>query len=174
MIHSVKGQEWKSVFVLNVVDGCIPSDLGTRTTEELEEERRLLYVAMTRAKDDLHLMVPQRFFVHGQSSQEDRRLYAARTRFKPGARSADCIISVSGSELRQHRWRVRRETLLCPAHKPFVREPFVCTAELPWRPFVQPAIIRAAQPPSLQCRSQRSCRDGHNSSGQRTSLLAPS
>ena len=52
-IHSAKGQEWKSVFVLNVVDGCIPSDLGTGTTAEIEEERRLLYVAMTRAKDDL-------------------------------------------------------------------------------------------------------------------------
>jgi DNA helicase II / ATP-dependent DNA helicase PcrA len=59
-IHSAKGQEWKSVFVLNVVDGCIPSDLGAGASEEIEEERRLLYVAMTRAKDDLHLVVPQR------------------------------------------------------------------------------------------------------------------
>jgi DNA helicase-2/ATP-dependent DNA helicase PcrA len=84
-IHSAKGQEWKSVFVLNVVDGCIPSDLGTGTTEELEEERRLLYVAMTRAKDDLHLITPQRFFVHGQSRQGDRHLYASRTRFIPDA-----------------------------------------------------------------------------------------
>jgi DNA helicase II / ATP-dependent DNA helicase PcrA len=82
-IHSAKGQEWKSVFVLNAVDGCIPSDLGTGTTEEVEEERRLLYVAMTRAKDDLHLIIPQRFFVHGQSVQGDRHLYASRTRFIP-------------------------------------------------------------------------------------------
>jgi DNA helicase II / ATP-dependent DNA helicase PcrA len=82
-IHSAKGQEWKSVFVLNAVDGCIPSDLGTGTTEELEEERRLLYVAMTRAKDELHLVIPQRFFVHGQSVQGDRHLYASRTRFIP-------------------------------------------------------------------------------------------
>ena len=65
-IHSAKGQEWESLFVLNVVDGCMPSDLGAGTSAELEEERRLLYVAMTRAKDDLHLLVPQRFFVHGQ------------------------------------------------------------------------------------------------------------
>jgi DNA helicase-2/ATP-dependent DNA helicase PcrA len=57
-IHSAKGQERKSVFVLNVVDGCIPSDLGTGTTAEIEEERRLLYVAMTRAKDRLHLITP--------------------------------------------------------------------------------------------------------------------
>ncbi len=84
-IHSAKGQEWKSVFVLNVVDGCLPSDLGTGTTDDIEEERRLLYVAMTRAKDALHLVVPQRFFTHGQSRQGDRHVYAARTRFIPGS-----------------------------------------------------------------------------------------
>jgi DNA helicase-2/ATP-dependent DNA helicase PcrA len=82
-IHSAKGQEWKSVFVLNVVDGCMPSDLGVGTTAEIEEERRLLYVAMTRAKDDLHLVVPQRFFTHGQHVQGDRHVYASRTRFIP-------------------------------------------------------------------------------------------
>src|ERR1700730_3311096 len=80
---SAKGQEWKSVYVLNVVDGCMPSDLGAGTSAELEEERRLLYVAMTRAKDDLHLVVPQRFFTHGQHSQGDRHVYASRTRFIP-------------------------------------------------------------------------------------------
>jgi DNA helicase II / ATP-dependent DNA helicase PcrA len=80
-IHSSKGQEWKSVYLLNVVDGCMPSDLGVGTSAELEEERRLLYVAMTRAKDDLHLIVPQRFFTHGQHAQGDRHVYASRTRF---------------------------------------------------------------------------------------------
>ena len=84
-IHSAKGQEWKSVFVLNVVDGCIPSDLGAGTTAEIEEERRLLHVAMTRAKDSLHLVVPQRFFTHGQSARGDRHVYASRTRFIPAA-----------------------------------------------------------------------------------------
>jgi DNA helicase-2/ATP-dependent DNA helicase PcrA len=82
-IHSAKGREFKSVFVLNAVDGCIPSDLSTGTTAEIEEERRLLYVAMTRAKDELHLIVPQRFFVHGQNAQGDRHVYASRTRFIP-------------------------------------------------------------------------------------------
>ena len=82
-VHSAKGQEWRSVFVLNVVDGCIPSDLGAGTTAELEEERRLLYVAMTRAKDDLHLIVPQRFFTHQQMSNGDRHVYAQRSRFLP-------------------------------------------------------------------------------------------
>jgi DNA helicase-2/ATP-dependent DNA helicase PcrA len=82
-IHSAKGQEWKAIFVLNAVDGCIPSDLGAGTTAEIEEERRLLYVAMTRAKDNLHLVVPQRFFTHGQNAQGDRHVYASRTRFIP-------------------------------------------------------------------------------------------
>ena len=80
-IHSAKGQEWRSVHVLNVVDGCIPSDLGTGSTDELEEERRLLYVAMTRAKDDLHLIVPQRFYPHQQRPGGDRHVYAQRSRF---------------------------------------------------------------------------------------------
>jgi DNA helicase-2/ATP-dependent DNA helicase PcrA len=82
-IHSAKGQEWKSVFVLNVVDGCMPSDLAVGSTAEIEEERRLLYVAMTRAKDDLHLLLPQRFFVHGQNARGDRHVYASRSRFIP-------------------------------------------------------------------------------------------
>ena len=84
-IHSAKGQEWKSVFLLNVVDGCIPSDLGAGTTDDIEEERRLLYVAMTRAKDSLHMVVPQRFFTTGQRGLGDRHVYASRTRFIPVA-----------------------------------------------------------------------------------------
>ena len=80
-IHSAKGQEWKAVHVLNVVDGCIPSDMATGTTEELEEERRLLYVAMTRAREHLHLLVPQRFYVTQQAGGGDRHVYAGRSRF---------------------------------------------------------------------------------------------
>ncbi len=82
-IHSAKGQEWRAVFVLNVVDGCIPSDMSTGSAEDIEEERRLLYVAMTRARDQLMLLVPQRFYVHNQARRGDRHLYAARTRFIP-------------------------------------------------------------------------------------------
>jgi len=80
-IHSAKGQEWKAVYVLNVVDGCIPSDMSTGTAEEIEEERRLLYVAMTRAKERLQLVVPQRFYVHQQTGMGDRHVYGSRTRF---------------------------------------------------------------------------------------------
>ncbi|MEC7793469.1 MAG: ATP-dependent helicase [Pseudomonadota bacterium] len=82
-IHSAKGQEWKSVYLLNAVDGCIPSDLGTGSTAEIEEERRLLYVAMTRAKDRLPLGVPLRFYVTQQARNGDRHVYAMRTRFIP-------------------------------------------------------------------------------------------
>jgi DNA helicase-2/ATP-dependent DNA helicase PcrA len=80
-IHSSKGQEWKSVHVLNVVDGCIPSDMSTGNAADIEEERRLLYVAMTRAKEQLQLVVPNRFFIKQQAQMGDRHVYAARTRF---------------------------------------------------------------------------------------------
>ncbi len=80
-IHSAKGQEWKSVHVLNVVDGCIPSDMSTGNADDIEEERRLLYVAMTRAKEQLQLVVPNRFFIKQQAQMGDRHVYAARTRF---------------------------------------------------------------------------------------------
>jgi DNA helicase-2/ATP-dependent DNA helicase PcrA len=80
-IHSAKGQEWKSVHVLNVVDGCIPSDMATGNSDDIEEERRLLYVAMTRAREQLHLVVPNRFFIKQQAQLGDRHVYAARSRF---------------------------------------------------------------------------------------------
>jgi DNA helicase-2/ATP-dependent DNA helicase PcrA len=80
-IHSAKGQEWKAVHVLNVVDGCIPSDMATGSAEDIEEERRLLYVAMTRAREQLHLVVPNRFFIKQQTQMGDRHVYAQRTRF---------------------------------------------------------------------------------------------
>ena len=50
-IHSAKGQEWEAVYVLNVADGNFPSEFSTGRAELIEEERRLLYVAMTRAQD---------------------------------------------------------------------------------------------------------------------------
>jgi len=82
-IHAAKGREWRAVYVLNGVDGCIPCDLGTGSEDSLEEERRLLYVAMTRARDHLQIVVPQRFHVHGQPGLGDRHVYASRTRFIP-------------------------------------------------------------------------------------------
>ena len=80
-IHSAKGQEWHAVSVLKVVDGCMPSDMATGSAAEIEEERRLLYVAMTRARDHLNLMLPQRFHVTQQRHHGDRHLYGSLTRF---------------------------------------------------------------------------------------------
>jgi len=80
-IHSAKGQEWDTVYVLSVADGCIPSDLATGRAEEIEEERRLLYVAMTRAKNTLCLVHPVRFFIRQQNRHGDRHVYTPRSRF---------------------------------------------------------------------------------------------
>jgi DNA helicase-2/ATP-dependent DNA helicase PcrA len=84
-IHSAKGQEWKSVYVLNVIDGGIPADLALTTPAGLEEERRLLYVAMTRAKDRLDLVMPRRCYVTQQARNGDRYIFTQRTRFIPEA-----------------------------------------------------------------------------------------
>jgi DNA helicase-2/ATP-dependent DNA helicase PcrA len=94
-IHSAKGQEWQAVYLLNVVDGCIPGDLGVGTPEEIEEERRLLYVAMTRARQHLDLMVPQRFYVTQQGRHGDRHLYGPRSRFIPDAMAAEHFERIS-------------------------------------------------------------------------------
>jgi DNA helicase-2/ATP-dependent DNA helicase PcrA len=84
-IHSAKGQEWSAVSVLRVVDGCLPSDMATGNAAEIEEERRLLYVAMTRARHHLHLLVPQRFYVTQQAARGDRHVYGSISRFVPPA-----------------------------------------------------------------------------------------
>jgi DNA helicase-2/ATP-dependent DNA helicase PcrA len=80
-IHSAKGMEWDTVYVLNVVDGSFPSEFSTGKTELIEEERRLLYVALTRAQNDLLLMVPLKFHLTHQSRQGDAHVYGGRSRF---------------------------------------------------------------------------------------------
>jgi DNA helicase-2/ATP-dependent DNA helicase PcrA len=80
-IHSAKGQEWDAVFLLNVADGNFPSEFSTGRPELVEEERRLLYVAMTRAKTDLHLIAPLKYYVTQQSRMGDRHVYGAKSRF---------------------------------------------------------------------------------------------
>jgi len=84
-IHSAKGQEWDAVFVLNAADGCIPSDMATGKPEQIEEERRLLYVAMTRAREHLHVVHPQKMFIRQQHRHGDRHVYTPRSRFIPDA-----------------------------------------------------------------------------------------
>jgi DNA helicase-2/ATP-dependent DNA helicase PcrA len=80
-VHSAKGQEWDSVFVLNVNDGSFPNEFAAGKPELIEEERRLLYVAITRAKRDLHLVAPLKFYVTQQSRWGDKHVYGARSRF---------------------------------------------------------------------------------------------
>ena len=87
-IHAAKGQEWDAVTVLNVVDGCMPADLATGSAAAVAEERRLLYVAMTRARQHLALMVPLRFHVSQQHHAGDRHLYGGLSRFIPPAVAA--------------------------------------------------------------------------------------
>jgi DNA helicase-2/ATP-dependent DNA helicase PcrA len=100
-IHSAKGQEWNAVHVLNVVDGCMPADLATGSAAETEEERRLLYVAMTRARDALTLWVPQRFHVTQQRALGDRHLHAPMSRFIPPAVLACFDTGLGGCEVPQ-------------------------------------------------------------------------
>ena len=73
------------MFVLSAADGCIPSDLATGTPAEIEEERRLMYVAMTRAKNYLAIVHPLRFFIRQQHRHGDRHVFTPRTRFIPDA-----------------------------------------------------------------------------------------
>lgn len=82
-IHSAKGGEWRVVHVLSLVDGNLPSDLSTGDAAQVEEERRLLYVAMTRAKDELHCYAPLRMHHHRRSGgvRGDAHGYAPRCRF---------------------------------------------------------------------------------------------
>jgi DNA helicase-2/ATP-dependent DNA helicase PcrA len=80
-IHSAKGQEWDNVYVLNVSDGNFPSEFSTGNPEMIEEERRLLYVAMTRARNELHLCAPLKFALTQQPKNGDAHVYGAKSRF---------------------------------------------------------------------------------------------
>ena len=79
-IHSSKGLEWDSVFVIHAADGNIPSDMATGDAEEIEEERRLLYVAMTRAKNRLFVCYPQRYYFRGRR-RSDAHGFSQLSRF---------------------------------------------------------------------------------------------
>ena len=89
-IHSAKGREWTAVTVLSVVDGCLPADMACGSVEEIDEERRLLYVAMTRARRQLNLMLPRNFHVGAQPARGDRHVSALPSRFLDDALVACC------------------------------------------------------------------------------------
>lgn len=79
-IHSAKGGEWRSVTVIHAADGNMPSDMALSEPGGLEEERRLMYVALTRARDHLAVTVPQRFY-HHRFSANGAHSYALPSRF---------------------------------------------------------------------------------------------
>jgi DNA helicase-2/ATP-dependent DNA helicase PcrA len=81
-IHSAKGGEWDVVHVIHAADGMIPSDMATGDEERIEEERRLLYVALTRARDALYVYFPLRYHRRNHG-YEDRYHHAQITRFLP-------------------------------------------------------------------------------------------
>lgn len=87
-IHSAKGLEWDVVYVIHAADGNIPSDMATGRDEEIEEELRLFYVALTRAKNHLYVCHPQRYYHANRGGFTDRHSFAQLTRFIPPALKA--------------------------------------------------------------------------------------
>jgi len=80
-IHSAKGLEWDAVYVIHAADGNIPSDMATKSPDEVEEERRLFYVALTRAKNWLYVYCPLRYYF--RPNRSDPHSMAQLTRFLP-------------------------------------------------------------------------------------------
>jgi DNA helicase-2/ATP-dependent DNA helicase PcrA len=84
-VHSAKGGEWRVVHLIHAADGMFPSDLATGDSESLEEERRLFYVALTRAQAHLYIYAPLRYHRGGPFGRGDAHSYGQRTRFLPPA-----------------------------------------------------------------------------------------
>jgi len=80
-IHSSKGLEWHTVFVIYLIDGYLPSSYAIHSEEEIEEERRLLYVASTRAKQNLYLLKPQAAKVSGNFFDPSSSRFTEISRF---------------------------------------------------------------------------------------------
>src|SRR5580692_1420292 len=91
-VHSAKGLEWPVVHLPQLVDGAVPSDMALTAPAGLEEEQRLFYVAVTRARDRLYLYAPLRMH-HHRLAADDRHSYAQLTRFLDGAALAHCEIT---------------------------------------------------------------------------------
>jgi DNA helicase-2/ATP-dependent DNA helicase PcrA len=90
-VHSAKGLEWEAVHVLALYDGNFPADMACGSAESIEEERRLLYVAITRARRQLHLYVPIRYY-HRPHGRDDAHGYGKASRFLTAAVRETCEI----------------------------------------------------------------------------------
>jgi DNA helicase-2/ATP-dependent DNA helicase PcrA len=91
-VHSAKGGEWDVVHLIHAADGAFPSDMATGTDEGVDEERRLFYVALTRARSHLHIYAPLRYHHGDPGGWTDRHSYSQRTRFLPP--ELDCLMDV--------------------------------------------------------------------------------
>ena len=91
-MHSAKGLEWPVVHLAQLVDGAVPSDMALTTPAGLEEEQRLFYVAVTRARDRLYLYAPLRMH-HHRLAADDRHSYAQLTRFLDDTALAHCDVT---------------------------------------------------------------------------------
>ncbi len=80
-VHSAKGQEWDTVYVQHFSDGTFPNEFAMGDKQKLEEERRLAYVALTRAKNKLVLVNPFKYFVPEQAKYGDKHVYGTKSRF---------------------------------------------------------------------------------------------
>ncbi|OUS26426.1 ATP-dependent DNA helicase [Gammaproteobacteria bacterium 45_16_T64] len=80
-VHSAKGQEWKNVHILNVADGNFPNEYSAGDDRAIEEERRLLNVAITRAKNEVHLIQPLKYWIPEQQKNGDKHVYGGKSRF---------------------------------------------------------------------------------------------
>ena len=96
-VHSAKGLEWEAVHVLALYDGNFPSDMSCGSAEEIEEERRLLYVAVTRARQSLHLYVPVRYY-HRPRGIDDAHGYGKASRFLTAAVRETCEVVTLADE----------------------------------------------------------------------------
>ncbi|MDQ3106213.1 MAG: ATP-binding domain-containing protein [Actinomycetota bacterium] len=102
-IHSAKGGEWKVVHLIHASDGNLPSDMALGEPEGLDEERRLLYVAMTRARDALYITYPQRYF-HRRHGLDDAHTYGQASRFLTAALSTlDRTMAPAAGDVRSGR-----------------------------------------------------------------------
>jgi DNA helicase-2/ATP-dependent DNA helicase PcrA len=90
-VHSAKGLEWEAVHVLGLYDGNFPADMACGSAQQIEEERRLLYVAITRARRQLHLYVPVRYY-HRPHGRDDAHGYGKASRFLTAAVRETCDI----------------------------------------------------------------------------------
>jgi DNA helicase II / ATP-dependent DNA helicase PcrA len=81
-VHSAKGGEWDVVHLIHAADGMFPSDMATTDDESIEEERRLFYVALTRARDNLYVYFALRYYRRPRGL-DDAHHFAQLTRFLP-------------------------------------------------------------------------------------------